>query len=106
MGTFGRLFPLTDNTDGTAVDQVKQQHLFISKELWGLSNCDIIERVHLKYCNHLLNLKSSTSNCVIHGEAGCCPLQIDIKKGMVAYWIKRIYYIALVPFAASVIIAF
>jgi hypothetical protein len=31
MGTIGRLFPLTDNTDGTAVDQVKQQHLFISK---------------------------------------------------------------------------
>ena len=31
MGKIGRLFPLTDNTDGTAVDQVKQQHLFISK---------------------------------------------------------------------------
>ena len=58
-------------------------------ELWGLSNCDIIERVHLKYCNRLLNLKSSTSNCVIHGEVGCCPLQIDIKQGMVVYWIKR-----------------
>ena len=23
-------------------------------ELWGLSNCDIIERVHLKYCKLLL----------------------------------------------------
>ena len=31
MGTNGKLFPLTDNTDGTAVDQVQQQHLFISK---------------------------------------------------------------------------
>ena len=31
MGTIGRLFPLTDNTNGTAVDQVQQQHLFISK---------------------------------------------------------------------------
>jgi hypothetical protein len=29
MGKIGRLFPLTDNTDGTAVDQVKQQHFFI-----------------------------------------------------------------------------
>ena len=28
MGTNGQLFPLTD---GTAVDQVQQQHLFISK---------------------------------------------------------------------------
>ena len=31
MGTIGRLFPLTDNTNGTAVDQVQQQDLFISK---------------------------------------------------------------------------
>jgi len=25
MGNIGKLFPLTDNTDGTAVDQVQQQ---------------------------------------------------------------------------------
>ena len=27
MGTNGQLFPLTDYTDGAAVDQVQQQHL-------------------------------------------------------------------------------
>ena len=31
MGTIGKLFRLTDNTNGTVVDQVQQQHLFISK---------------------------------------------------------------------------
>jgi hypothetical protein len=31
MGTNGQLFPLTDNTDGAAVEQVQQQHLFISR---------------------------------------------------------------------------
>ena len=31
MGTIGKLLPLTDNTNGTAVDQVQQQDLFISK---------------------------------------------------------------------------
>ena len=30
MGTNGQLFPLTDNTDVAAVDQVQQQHLFIN----------------------------------------------------------------------------
>jgi hypothetical protein len=45
-------------------------HSLLGCELWGLSNCDKIERVHLKYCNPLLNLKSSTPNCVIHGELG------------------------------------
>jgi hypothetical protein len=31
MGTIVQLFPLTDNTDGAAVEQVQQQHHFISK---------------------------------------------------------------------------
>ena len=31
MGTNGQLFPLADNTDGAAVEQVQQQHIFISK---------------------------------------------------------------------------
>ena len=59
-------------------------------ELWGLSNCDIIERVHLKYCKLLLSLKSSTPNCMIYGELGRYPLYIDIKQRMVSYWIKLI----------------
>jgi hypothetical protein len=59
-------------------------------ELWGLSNCDIIERVHLKYCKLLLNLKSSTPNSMIYGKLGRYPLYIDIKQRMVSYWIKLI----------------
>ena len=31
MGTNGRLFPLVDNTNCTAVDQAQQQLLFISR---------------------------------------------------------------------------
>jgi hypothetical protein len=30
MGKICQLFPLTDNTNGAAVEQVQQQHLFIS----------------------------------------------------------------------------
>jgi hypothetical protein len=48
MGTIGKLFPLTDYTNGTAVDQ---QHLFISKlqrftvgkYLWYLSSKLLID---------------------------------------------------------------
>jgi hypothetical protein len=49
MGENGQLFPLTDNTDGTAVDQVQQQYLLslnyiqqsffaalINEEMWSL----------------------------------------------------------------------
>ena len=63
------------------------QLLLYGYELW---NCDIIERVYLKYCKLLLNLKSSTPNCMIYGELERCPLHIDIKQRLVLYWTKLI----------------
>jgi hypothetical protein len=71
-------------------DKMVKPILLYGCELWGLSNCNIIERVHLKYCKLLLNLKSSTPNCMIYGELGRYPLYIDIKQRMVSYWIKLI----------------
>ena len=71
-------------------DKVVKPILLYGCELWGLSNYDIIERVHLKYCKLLLNLKSSTPNCMIYGELGRYPLYIDIKQRMVSYCIKLI----------------
>jgi hypothetical protein len=71
-------------------DKVVKPILLYDCELWGLSNCDIIERVHLKYCKLLLNLKFSTPNCMIYGELGRYPLYIDIQQRMVSYWIKLI----------------
>ena len=71
-------------------DKMVKPILLYGCELWGLSNCDIIERVHLKYCKLLLNLKSSTPNGMIYGELGRYPLYIDIKQRMVSYWIKLI----------------
>jgi hypothetical protein len=51
-------------------DKVVKPILLYCYELWRLSNCDIIERVYLKYCKFLLNLKSSTPNCMIYGDLG------------------------------------
>ena len=70
-------------------DKVVKPILFYGCELWELSNCDIIERVHLKYCKLLLDRKSSIPNCMIYGEFPC-PLYIDIKQRMVLYSTKRI----------------
>jgi hypothetical protein len=59
-------------------------------ELWGYGNCDIIERVHLKFCKMLLHMKSSTPSFMVYGELGRYPLTIDIKICMVSYWAKFI----------------
>ena len=41
-------------------DKVVLPVLLYSCEIWGNENIDVIERVHLKFLKHILNLKSST----------------------------------------------
>ena len=50
----------------------------------------MVEKVHLKFCKLLLNLKTSTANCLVYGELGRFPLSVDIKQRMVSYWTKLI----------------
>lgn len=47
-------------------------------EVWGYGNVDIIERIHVKLCKLLFNLKSSTPHYMIYGELGRVPLIVHI----------------------------
>jgi len=42
-------------------------------EVWGFGKNNEIERVHLKFCKIVLNVKSSTSNAGVYGELGRHP---------------------------------
>ena len=50
----------------------------------------MVEKVHLKFCKLLLNLKTFTTNCLVYGELERFPLSVDIKQIMVSYWTKLI----------------
>jgi hypothetical protein len=52
-------------------------------EIWGFSNLDTIERVHLKFCKLLLHLEKSTPNFMIYGELGACPMSVYIQTRIV-----------------------
>jgi hypothetical protein len=47
-------------------------------EIWGFGNNDVLEKVHLKFCKMILNLKTSTPNYMIYGDLGRYPVEIDI----------------------------
>jgi hypothetical protein len=64
--------------------------LLYSCEVWGNEKSDILERLHLKLCKHILYLKQSTPNCMVYGETGRFPLLLTIKQRMVKYWGKII----------------
>ena len=54
----------------------------------GYCNTRLIEKLHLKFCKHILNLKASTSNLMVYGELRRYPLIIIVKVRMISIWGK------------------
>ena len=55
-------------------------------EIWGFSNIELLERVQLKVCKLLSNLKKSTPIVMVYGELGVYPLSVSVKVRMVNFW--------------------
>jgi len=61
-----------------------------SCEVWGFGKSKVIERLHLKFCKRLLNVKTSTCNMGVYGELGRYPLFINRYVRIIKYWGKVI----------------
>ena len=59
-----------------------------SCEVWGIIKSKDLERIHLKFCKRILNVKLSSSNTSIYGELGRYPLYINRYVRAVKYWFK------------------
>ena len=51
--------------------------LLYASEIWGFSKSKEIERVHLKFCKRLLNVRLNTCTAGVYGELGRYPLYIS-----------------------------
>jgi len=60
-------------------------------EIWGFSKSNEIERIHMKFCKHILGVKSFTCNRAIYGELGRNPLYINRYTRIIKFWCKIIY---------------
>jgi hypothetical protein len=61
-------------------DKMIKPILLYGCEVWGFSNNDILEKLHLKFCKILLNLKTSTPSYMVYGELGRYHIYILILK--------------------------
>ena len=51
-------------------DKVIPPILNYGNEVWGFSQANAIERVHLQFCKRLLGVKKTTQNDFVYGELG------------------------------------
>ena len=73
-------------------DKAIKPILLYGCEVWGYCNTRFIEKLHLKFCKHILNLKSSTPNFMVYGELGRYPLIINVKVRMISFWGKLLNF--------------
>ena len=86
----GRLHNLNIETQLDLFDKIVVPILLYGCEIWGTGDNSVIERVHLKFCKLLLNVKKSTPDFMIYGELGRYPLEISIKLRIIKYWTKLV----------------
>ena len=75
----GRVHNLSVSCQLDLFDKIIIPMLTNGSEIWGYENIDILEKLHVKFCKLLLNLKTSTPNFMLYGELGRYPLNITVK---------------------------
>ena len=86
----GRFHNLSISCQYHLFEKIVTPILLYGCEIWGSSNTEILEKVHLKFCKLLLNLKRSTPNYMVYGELGTYPLSTLIKQRIVNFWAKLV----------------
>ena len=57
-------------------------------EVWGSENCDILDRLQLRFFKYLLSVNKFTCSMMVYGELGATPLDVDIRSRMLTYWAR------------------
>ena len=55
-------------------------------EVWGFSKLDLCNRFQLRFLKLILGLNRSTPTCMVLGEVGCYPVDLEIKYRMLSFW--------------------
>ena len=82
-----RLFNLPFSCQFDLFDKVVIPVLIYGWEIWGYENLQV-ERIHLKFLKHILQLKRLTPTFMIYCETGRFPMNVNVYSRMISYWVK------------------
>ena len=57
-----------------------------SSEVWGYTKSKEIQRVHLKFCKRILNIRMNSCSIGVYGELARYPLYIQRYYRIIKYW--------------------
>ena len=69
-------------------DMQVQPIILYGAEIWGVSNCEKIEKIHLYMLKSFLNVTYRTPNLMIYGDTGRFPMYIQATIRSVKYWLR------------------
>lgn len=87
LSVFSRL-TLDIKTKLSLFDALIVPIILYGSEIWGAYDHSELDKLHLKFCKHILGVKQQTSNAAVLGELGRFPLSVICKERALKYWIK------------------
>ena len=74
-------------------DSIIKPILIFGRDVWGhrKSGLDIVDRVMLRYCRRVLNVKATTSNLMVYRECGMLPPSVQCTIATMCY-MNRLYH--------------
>ena len=62
--------------------------LLFGCEVWGFEDSSMCIKFQLKFLKMLLGVQTTTPSCMVFGETGCFPVDIEIKCRLLSFWYK------------------
>lgn len=88
MRTLRRLQCISTKVVFKLFDAQIQPTLLYGSEIWGVENCETIEKIQLAMLKYLLRVPTRAPNLMAYGDTGRHPLYINAILRSIKYWLK------------------
>ena len=69
-------------------DKLVMPVILYGSEIWGYKNLGTLEKLHLKFCKHVMSLKTATPDVMVYGESGRYKVEYYAKNRIINFWSK------------------